>query len=196
MSDGMGYIADDWEIALIGGAGFGRGGAASIYMAIFQSKKAGVTEPFYFAGTGVGIGGNLSGFDPNLMKEVSFSGVNVVTPFSAVALHQSAGLLASAAIDLTFGKAGKALAGRAGYGIARVNAGRDGTTYFEHTPAGVSLGSGNGVNFLAGIWYSHKLNAGSPNPVPSYLESARKSVTTLLDSWVNGIEQLYNRRGN
>jgi hypothetical protein len=185
LSDPIWSSANDWELAFLGGVAFARGGGAGIYFSLLRSRAANCLEPFYLTATGVGAGGNCSGFDPNNMRNLNFSALRVITPFAAGTIHLSAGFLISGSV----GALGL------NYGYTSLNAGRNGVTFFETSGTGPSMGSGSGAYAFAGLWYSHRLNNNSINPFPAYGESVRRTVEDLLREWERGIRNIYNVPG-
>ncbi len=187
MTDKTHQVASDWEIAFLGGTAAARGGGAGMFFSVFRSKSLDVLEPFYLTASGIGMGGNATGFDPNNMKGLNFSAVDVRTPFSVSMLHLAAGFIVSAGIGAPFKIP-------ANYGFARMNAGRNGAIYFEVGGTGPSVGSGTGVYAFSGVWYSHRLNNNSANPVSAYGDSFMQSVRDLFMEWDRGIRDIYMPR--
>jgi hypothetical protein len=187
MPDPIDTAASDWELAFLGGVAFARYGGAGQYFAVFRSRSAGALEPFYLAASGIGAGGNASGFDPRNMSGLQFSGVEVRRPFSLRQIHLSAGTLLSASI-------GAPRSIPLNYGYSYLDAGRDGVTFFASRGPGPSMGSGTGVFAFMGIWYSHRLNGNSANPAQAYGESLLQSINDLLSSWERGIRDIYTPR--
>lgn len=181
----MDKVADDWEMAFIGAVAGARTAGAGMFFTAFRSPKLGVKEVFYLTASGLGMGGNASGADPESVKELQFSKIDVRQPFSVRMIHLAAGLIVSAGIGLP-------MAVSANVGFARVNAGREGTIFFEHgTGFGASLGSGTGVIAFAGIWYSHRLNNNSANPLSAYGDGFMRMVREFSMKMERGIRDIY-----
>jgi hypothetical protein len=177
--------ASDWEICFLGGAAFAVGGGAGMYFAVFRSQSVGALEPFYLTTTGIGAGGNATGFDLSNRKGLNWSPLTVVTPFSVWGLHLSAGTLISASVGKGIGKSG------VNYGYSYLNAVRDGVTLFKTGGMGASVGSGIGAVAFLGLWYSHRLNNDSVNPITAYSTSIRQQIEEIVGTIDRGIRNLY-----
>ncbi len=177
--------ADDWELCFLGGAAFAVGGGAGLYFALFQSRTAGALEPFYLTTAGVGAGGNASSFDLSNRDGLNWTRLEVPTPFSITSLHTSAGLMLSASVGIGIGKGG------VNYGYTHLSAGRNGVTYFRTGDTGAGAGSGTGVTAFSGIWYSHKLNNNSINPVTAWKKSFGDTIDEIARTFDRGIRDLY-----
>jgi hypothetical protein len=186
MDDELYREAADWELCFLGGAAFAVGGGAGMYFAVFRSQSLNILEPFYLTTSGVGLGGNATGFDLSNRKEMNYSKVDVVTPFSIKALHLAGGSLVSASIGLPIGQSG------VNYGYTRLDAVRDGVTYFKSGGTGSSVGSGAGVTLFMGMWYSHKLNNDSANPLKAFSQSFMQSLNEIAGTLDRGVNNLYN----
>ncbi len=185
MADDITTSASDWEICFLGGAAFAVGGGAGFYFAVFRSKSAGALEPFYLTASGVGAGGNATGFDLSNRKGLNWTPLTVLTPFSISTLHLSAGTLISASIGIGIKKSG------VNYGYSYLDAGRDGTKFFKSDGFGVSEGSGTGAVAFAGLWYSHKLNNDSINPATAWSASFKQQVLEIVGTLDRGVRNLY-----
>jgi len=179
-------IADDWELAFLGGAAGAYYAGAGLYFAVFRSNRANVLEPFYLTAAGVGFGGNASGFDLTQTGGPSYSAVQMVTPFSLRMLHLSAGFYVSGGVAIPGRVRGIPL----NFGYSYLNAANNGRTYFTVSGPGISGGSGAGATGFIGTWYSHRLNHNSVNPVTAYVDSFRQTLDDLTASWRIGLENL------
>lgn len=185
MSDALMTPAKDWEICFLGGAAFAIGGGYGMYFAVFRSKSAGALEPFYLTASGVGAGGNATGFDLSNRSGLNWSSLNVLTPFSITGLHLSAGTLISASVGIGIGKSG------VNYGYTYLDAARDGSKLFKSSGFGAGAGSGTGTTAFIGLWYSHKLNNNSVNPITAYVNSIKQDVEAIVGTIDRGIRNLY-----
>lgn len=187
MSDDIYTTASDWEVCFVGGVGFGVGGAAGMYFSVFRSKSAGALEPFYLTTAGAGLGGNLSGFDLSQMNGMTYSPVEVVTPFSVTMLHLAGGTMVSGGVGLP----GKASKTPLSFGYSRIDAARKGATLFRTSSFGPGAGSGAGGGVFAGLWYSHRLNNNSANPLSAYGDAMIEEVQDITGTITRGIRDLY-----
>jgi hypothetical protein len=185
MSDELMTPAQDWEICFLGGAAFAIGVGGGMYFAVFRSKSAGALEPFYLTSSGLGAGGNATGFDLSNRSGLKWSSLNVVTPFSITGLHLSGGTLVSASIGISIGKSG------INYGYTSLDAVRNGTTLFKSSGSGAGAGSGIGATAFVGLWYSHKLNNDSVNPITAYSDSIKQTVEKIVGTIDRGVRNLY-----
>jgi hypothetical protein len=162
--------ARDWELASLGGFAYARYGGAGIFGFRLRSSSLGQNEPFLFAATGVGAGGNASGFDLNNLDGLSFSALTIQTPMSVRMLHRCPGTMVSGSVGL--GRGNSAPAQLMNVGWSRLDAVREGTIFFSSSGVGVSGGSGTGAMALAGTWYSYALNGNSINPIRPWWQNA------------------------
>jgi hypothetical protein len=144
-------------------------------------------EPFYLTTAGAGLGGNLSGFDLSQMNGMTYSPLDVVTPFSIAMLHLAGGTMVSAGLGLP-GKASKV---PLSYGYSRIDAARTATTLFRTSSVGSGAGSGAGGGVFAGLWYSHRLNNNSANPLTAYGDALVEEVEDITGTIARGIHDLY-----
>jgi hypothetical protein len=185
MPDEMMTPAQDWEICFLGGAAFAIGGGCGMYFAVFRSKSAGALEPFYLTTTGLGAGGNATGFDLSNRSGLNWSSLNVLTPFSITGLHLSGGTLVSASVGIGIGKSG------INYGYTYLDAVQNGTRLFKSSGFGAGAGSGTGATAFVGLWYSHKLNNDSINPITAYTDSIKRDFEEIVGTIDRGIRNLY-----
>jgi hypothetical protein len=170
--------ADDWEIACVGniaGADFVGGG---LWAFLLRSDDLGITEKMTFMATGLGMGGNASGFSPT---GVSYDPVDADAPFSIRQVHLSSGRLLSSAAGVS----------KASYGVSAIDSVKSGVTFFKYASKGASLGSGAGVLAFVGTWYSFVLNNNSVNPVTAYIDGAKQAYQDIVDTWSRGFQNLY-----
>ncbi len=187
MADPIEDVADDWQLASLIAIAGGLGGAAGMFFFAIQSRKLNSLEPMIFTAAGVGMGGNASGvpYDTfrNAMQRQSlvFSNLRVLTPFSIRMLHASAGTYVGGSVGVPV----------ANYGWSRLDAGRNGATFFTSSGWGGSVGSGTGAVALAGTWYSFKLNGNSINPIPAYGSGLAGALESFWGEMDRGIRNLY-----
>jgi len=180
MADPFNDPSDDWELASIGGIAGATYGGAGMFAFMLRSANLQITEKFTFCACGIGMGGNASGFSPDLIKGISFSPVNAAAPFALRQVHLSSGKLASSAVGV----------GPASYGKMGIDSVRSGTTYFTYFSTGASVGSGAGAFVFVGMWYSFTLNNNSVNPIPAYIDGARQTFEDIASSWSRGFQNL------
>ncbi len=185
MADDLTTMASDWEMCFLGGAAFAVGGGLGMYFVVFRSKTAGALEPFYLTASGIGAGGNATGFDLSNRKGLNWSPLTVITPFSVTSLHLSSGLMLSASVGIGVQKSG------VNYGYSYIDAGRNGVKLFKSDGFGASAGSGTGVTAFAGLWYSHKLNNDSVNPVSAWSTSIKNQFEEIVGTIDRGVRNLY-----
>jgi hypothetical protein len=185
MDDDLRTPASDWEICFLGGAAFAVGGGAGLYFAVFRSKAAGALEPFYVTASGLGAGGNATGFDLSNRDGLSWTPLKVITPFAVTGLHLSAATLVSMSVGYGIGRSG------VNYGYSYLDAVRDGVKLFKSDGFGASAGSGTGAVAFVGLWYSHKLNNNSVNPATAWTESFKETIKDIVGTFDRGIRNLY-----
>lgn len=171
--------ASDWQLASLGGFAFARYGGAGIFGFRVKSAKLNLNEPFFFAATGVGMGGNATGFDLENLQGLQFSDAGVQNAFSIRQLHRCPGTMVSGSVGL--GKGNSPVSKLINVGWSRLDAVRDGTTFFSSSGVSVSGGSGTGAYAFAGTWYSYALNNNSINPITPYWENVKELANDVAD---------------
>ena len=171
--------ASDWELASLGGIAFARYGGGGFYGFRLRSQSLGLNEPFFLAATGVGAGGNASGFDLNNMDGLSWGTAGVQTAFSVRQIHRSAGTMVSASVGL--GRGQSAVGRILNIGWSRLDAVTNGVTFFSSSGIALSGGSGTGSYAFVGTWFSYALNGNSINPIRPYWENVQDLARDIAD---------------
>jgi hypothetical protein len=173
--------SDDWTIASVGGLAGAEWGGGGIFGFFLRSDKLDLTEKMTFAGTGIGYGGNASGFSTDLVTGLSFEPVTVHMPFSIRMVHLSVGKMLSTAAGVS----------KVSYGMSGIDSGKSGLKFFTYFSCGSSVGSGAGAFAFMGIWYSFVLNGRSINPITAYIDSAKETYDDIVTTWERGFQNLY-----
>ncbi len=155
---GMNTRADDWKALGIMQSGYGLVVASGLFVFDFYSAKAKLSARFTFAGTGKGLGGDLSGFgDPAGWSDIECSGKGTYgQPFSVYDLDKCQGHIASAGA-----------ASGVGYGFMYISAGpKPGFKKYlfaVQSVGGFGIGAGISAFSLTGKWSFKRVSNTRPD---------------------------------